>query len=140
MGRNVFDLTHTGDVANVNGWAHGRGDGSIQVMLINKQETQADVRVSFTSFDPTGHKVNIHELKGLNGKAWDCPAPDPDCTHYFYNGVAEAQLGDRTKKAGDAGVTTIAGSVPPPVQVSCAGPKIDRTLAPLSITILDFLP
>jgi hypothetical protein len=141
MGRKVFDLANTGDVANVNGWAHGRGDGSIQVMLINKQETPADARVSFSSFDPTGHKVNIHELRGLNGKAWDCPAPDKDCTHYFYNGVAEAQLGDRTRKAADGGVSaTIPGSVPPPVQVSCTGPKVDRTLPPLSITVLDFLP
>jgi hypothetical protein len=102
-------------------------------MLINKQETPADVRVTFGSFDPTDHKVNVHELAAMNGTAWNCPAPDPDCTHYFYNGVAEAQLGDRTK----SGATTIPGSVPPPVQAHCAGPYIDRTLPPLSITVLD---
>ncbi len=63
MGREVIKVTNGGDATQINGWAHRRTDGSVQVMLINKLQTDGAVHVGFTGFDPTGHVVLVHELR-----------------------------------------------------------------------------
>ena len=123
MGREVIKVTNGGDPTQVNGWAHRRGDGSIQVMLINKMQTESSVHVDFAGFDPTGHVVVVHELRGQYPLG---SCPDTYCAQYFYNGVLNAQL--------------TAADAPPPAARTCAGPTVDLTLPGLSITVLDIAP
>jgi hypothetical protein len=123
MGRDVIKVTNGGDATNVNGWAHRRSDGSVQVMLINKRPTDGAVHVDFKGFDPTGHVVLVHEIRAQYPTGG---CPDTYCAQYFYNGVLNAQL--------------TAADAPPPTARTCTGPSVDLTLPGVSITVLDFAP
>jgi hypothetical protein len=130
MGNEVIQLSHPANPQQVNGWAHRRADGSVQVMLINKMGgSEQPVRVQFSGFDPVGKVLAVHELKAKHPSTeWECPAgaSENGCWEFVYNGVENVQFRDREP--------------PLPSTFTCEGPAIDRVLPPFSITVLDLIP
>jgi hypothetical protein len=116
MGNQVLSLASTADSANVlSAYSHKKKNGSVQVMLINKSASLS-VDVKFNGYDPAGKTVSVYELKGSGGGVWD--------TSIVYNGSPNPNAS--------------VADLPAPASAVYASAAYTRTLAPYSITVLDF--
>jgi hypothetical protein len=122
MGNKVLNATHAADAKYVfNAWAHKKDNGSVQVMLINKDTaSQQNVTVKFTGFDPTGRKVLVYEMYKTKTYPWD------RLDSIKYNTVMQPW--------------PATNDLPPAIDGGiCSGTTFTRTIPALSITVLDFV-
>jgi hypothetical protein len=113
----VLTVANPSDEKNVlSAYATKNENGSVDVMLINKSESQQTVNLSFQSFKPKSAEMNVYSLKGAGGKATD--------SSVVYNDAAS----------------------PTPGKSELPGPKsmpastLKHVLEPLSMVVLEFDP
>jgi hypothetical protein len=102
----------------VSAYASRRPDGSLQVVIINKDSAAAPLNLTFNGVNPSGGSVKIYELKPASGGVWD--------KDVIYNGVTMPDV--------------TASSLPAPTTRTVSGATFSWTPPAYSLTLLDFTP
>jgi len=72
MGRTLLPLNADDNPATtVSCYAARRGDGSVQVLAINKTGQPRALRIVYQGFNPRGHRLRAYTLRGLTGSVAD---------------------------------------------------------------------
>ncbi len=140
MGNRVLPLVQSEDAAKVmSSYATRAGDGSYQVLAINKQPTAETVRVQLNGATPAGHHLRVYTLGPAAGSVFDhdaryngltMPSPRRPLPGPRQLGVVKGNTISYSVPGYTAVVLSLDGASPAPRTTQAITPHQSRAVAP----------